>query len=531
MRITVRLFAYLLASLSILVTTENALSQPAGSRTVIAMSDLHMGVGRDESGAWNPYEDFRWTNELLAFLEALDGTPGGIDLLLNGDTFELYQSTGSDCAYREPSLGCTEAESLSRLERVLAAHAEEIRALGEFSRSGSNRVVFVPGDHDAALLFPSVAQRLLAALGAPEGAAEVASSGYWISEDGLIYAEHGHQVGFNADRMEGWPAPFVERGDRTHLLRPWGKRTPQNLLNRLEPEYPVLDNLAEAGMGVRYALVADATVELGKDAWELLHYVLLKMTYQQFRLTDYTEGSPPVWDLAAIRAEGPSFLVESLAEDDPFKPLARRALEEGQLSGRMDELLDAELVAICDYHRGAVRRARRRMEPLNQFPEQGPAVPECPRTSDTTGPTFGYFWRSRDEAFARHLESVQTLLNGGQPPIAVFLRGHTHLPDRSRALYNDLVPEGFSPVRGSATPIIINSGAWQRTITPLQLDRLRGAEDRSLEDVLRNTHLEDLAPCYSFVLIEPYRGTPTPVVRYWRQTSPSDGEILARCGG
>ena len=33
--------------------------------------------------------------------------------------------------------------------------------------------------------------------------------------------------------------------------------------------------------------------------------------------------------------------------------------------------------------------------------------------------------------------------------------------------------EGFSPVRGALMPVVINGGAWNRTITPVQLERLK----------------------------------------------------------
>ena len=105
-----------------------------------------MGAGRDQSGKWHPYEDFRWSPEFAAFLAAVDRQGGSaVDLILNGDTFELLQSTDGNCAGAAAGLGCTEGESLARLERVLRAHEADVKALGQFARRGSNRVVFVPG--------------------------------------------------------------------------------------------------------------------------------------------------------------------------------------------------------------------------------------------------------------------------------------------------------------------------------------------------------------------------------------------------
>jgi UDP-2,3-diacylglucosamine pyrophosphatase LpxH len=475
--------------------------------------------------------------EFAAFLQAVnaDGN-GATDLILNGDTFELLQSIERDCVYADANLGCTELEARGRLERVLAGHDVEIKALGQFARSGSNRVVFVPGDHDAALLFPSVGRRALDALDAPERRVDVATSGYWLSADGQIFAEHGHQIGFNPERFDKWPSPFVRQSGREHLVRPWGEQVIADFYNRYEQQYPILDNIAHVGTGVKYTLAAERVVDAGANALGLLRYFLFITPWQQFRL-DYDGGDmePPVWDLPKIRAAGPTFLVDALPDDDRFKPLATKALGDGRLSGAMDQLTDDQLVAICDY-RAAVRRARRRMERgLTQLSWQGPAVAECPRTAETRGSAFEYFWRSRDAIVMRHLEEIGRRVPGSR--VSVFAYGHTHLADRSQAGFNAinggvtiLPPEGFSPVPHAFTPIAINGGAWQRTIAPVQLERIKTERHLSDHDLLRLLTLEELPSCYSFVQIEPYSGTPVPAVRYWRESENGEWGLAGGCG-
>ena len=71
------------------------------------------------------------------------GPNGTVDLVLNGDTFEL------------PS---TEGPALAALDRILAAHSAEMGALSAFAKAGSNRVVVIPGDADAALRIASVSR-------------------------------------------------------------------------------------------------------------------------------------------------------------------------------------------------------------------------------------------------------------------------------------------------------------------------------------------------------------------------------------
>ncbi len=519
------------------VRAGNGGQQEPRTRTIVVLSDLHMGMGRDESGRWQPYEDFRWSPEFAQFLIGVDrGGQSASDLILNGDTFELLQSTGTPCAGAAAGLGCTEAESLARLERILGAHDADIKALARFARAGSNHLVIVPGDHDAALLFAGVRRRVEQAFAAP-GRVEVSSTGFWASSDGQVYAEHGHQIGSNAHAFENWPAPFVRSAGGERLARPWGEGAIQELYNRFETRYPIVDNVAAAGTGIKYALAADPS-DVGDLAAPLIRYLMFTMSWQQFRMElDDGDVQPPVWDLAQVRAQGPQFFVSTLPDDDRLKPLATRALADGRLAQSMDGLSDTELVAVCDY-RAAMRRSRRRFEPaVTQFAPRGPAVAECPRTPETRGGVFDYFWRSRDLTFARHLETVAKRRPGAGKPIAVFVHGHTLLPDRSQTSANMIsggllkIPmEGFSPVRGALTPIAINDGAWQRTITPVQLDKLAADRGVAEKELLSTLQPEDLAPCYSFVQIDIVNGAPSPAIRYWRQSAAGEWAMAPTCG-
>jgi hypothetical protein len=144
---------------------------------------------------------------------------------------------------------------------------------------------------------------------------------------------------------------------------------------------------------------------------------------------------------------------------------------------------DQQIIATCDY-RAAIRRARRRMERvLTQLAGVGPPIAECPRMPDTVGPAFEYYWRSRDQQAAQYIAR--------RPGLEVIVFGHTHLLDRP-----------FRPLRDDG-PVVVTSGAWQRTIHPVDLTQL-------------DAPLESLAPCYSFVRIPGGAGPYTAESRSWR---------------
>ena len=287
-------------------------------------------------------------------------------------------------------------------------------------------------------------------------------------------------------------------------------------------------------------MAADGVADAGDDAPRWLHYFLSKMSWPQFRLDlDGGNAPSPTWDIAKVRGIGPDFLLASVPGDDRFKAIAAKAHEAGRFASLMSGLTDDEIVAICDY-RAAIRRSRRRLErALNQLPGQGPAVTECPRTADTLGPAFEYFWRSRDLIITRRLDAVQPQWKNASRPIEAFVFGHTHLPNNQRGQPGTIeklspgevfVLFGFNPVRTSITPVAINEGAWQRTVTPNALDELRNDHGLSEQALLRSMKPEQLAPCYSFVEIAPYAGPPTARTLYWRRSEKTGWEIATGCG-
>ena len=169
---------------------------------------------RDGGGATRTFGGRVSSQQFLSVIDSQHRST--VDLVLNGDTFEL------------PS---DEAGALTSLDRVLAAHKAEVQALASFAKAGTNRIVLIPGDRDSALRFGKVAERVTRALGGSADRVTAASSGYWISRDGKVHAEHGHEIRFRTQ-------------DSGAL---------QELYDKIEAKYPAVDNVAIAASGAKYA--------------------------------------------------------------------------------------------------------------------------------------------------------------------------------------------------------------------------------------------------------------------------------------
>src|SRR3569623_1070935 len=105
---------------SLAATTAAGVAHAKSDRYLAFISNSHLGIGHAPApnggvggapGArWDNYEDARWPEDLKAFLEDLQAIGNGrVDLVLNGDTFELWQSRDVPCIYEDANLGCSSA--------------------------------------------------------------------------------------------------------------------------------------------------------------------------------------------------------------------------------------------------------------------------------------------------------------------------------------------------------------------------------------------------------------------------------------
>jgi UDP-2,3-diacylglucosamine pyrophosphatase LpxH len=481
---------------AICVHEASSQTNTGSSRQRVFISDLHMGVGRQADGRWSNFEDFRWAPEFRAFLDEIDRAGNGAtDLVIVGDAFELWQSTTDDCIYPEKDFGCTEVDAMARMSRIVANHSDELAALGAFAKMGANHVVFVPGNHDAALLFDGVAQMAQAAMDAG-AAVEVNRTGAWISPDSAIYAEHGHEIGKEVNRFDGWPHPFV--GRPPHLQRPWGEQFVQHYYNRFESKYPIIDNILSEGVGVHYAMKAEGLTETAADIGRLVNFFVTKLSWAQFSGSVGGGENSRDWDVERVRQQGDRFFIESLPPNDPLRSAADQAAKEHVLGLSIQELTDDDIREICDA-RAALNAAEPKVK-LVSAPER------CPRRTAGALTQRG-LRRSRDAILREHLQKRSQELKQAQPGASefqLFVFGHTHQAE-----------DAFRPMQGTGSdwqPVAINTGAWQRVIEPVDLEEWRGAR---AEAAVLTAQPEELPPCYSLVVVGPYAAKPTPRLRYW----------------
>lgn len=490
----------------------------ASDRHVFFVSDLHVGAGK-EGKTWKQIEDFRWQADFDSFLAWAGSQPGpGVDLVFVGDTFELWQSPTmvcsgdfsnpkckiDDCNEDDPEVGCTEVEALARFEHVLNAHSDFVDSVRRFAGQAGRRVYFIPGNHDAALLFPKVRARLLAPFqGLP---VSVIRAGYWISADGMIYSDHGHQFD-DLNTFKDWPSPFIKYNGIQHLRKPWGENMVQQFYNQYEFVFPIIDNLSDDMTGVNFALDQASRAQKVVAMRKLFRFFLWQQSVRQVGTYLGGPGTPKSWNYTEVKELPPAFFVEALKKQQPeLYAAATEALASGGLEFDPKSLGNEAIDAIC-----AIKA---------DMKAEFKGTTECP--TEQLGDYFKTKVIGKEELEVRYLtRQLPSVLRRPGPVASLYVFAHTH--------------SAFAPVSlslgemkgGSVTLKHANTGAFQRVASPAQIATILAKPEMVGKTVL-NLQPEDLPACYNAVWVKPYQAAPDATLMRWSESG--DGVFVQSTG-
>lgn len=237
-------------------------------RQTLIVSDLHLGGGAADPGDDHVYQKRQLERFVRQSLASPAGQEGQIELFFNGDFLEFAQVKQE--AYRSLSTDywCSEAESLEKLEAILAGHDNSFAALHDFQAAG-NRVTLAAGNHDVDLCWPAVRKRLRARVG-PGLRFETGVE--WVERyGGRLHIGHGHMED-PANRFKHWSAPILQAPDGARLEMCSGTLFMVRFVNGLEARYPFADNLHPV-QNLATVLLREDTGGFASAGWMLLKFI------------------------------------------------------------------------------------------------------------------------------------------------------------------------------------------------------------------------------------------------------------------
>ncbi|MBN1653215.1 MAG: metallophosphoesterase [Deltaproteobacteria bacterium] len=238
----------------------------------LVVSDFHIGTGIPK-GELNPFEDFFWDDrfaELIAYYDNAIGDEGEIELILNGDIFDLIKVRINNGWPAE----ITEEIATEKLRKCLEGHPKFVLALRQFVSKKHRRIVYLPGNHDVDMWFDAP-QRLFRRYVAPGEAAErvrfiTAVDTYYLPEG--IQIRHGHQYE-RIHRVDY--AKMTRKGadNREILDLPWGTLWILQVVNPAKKIRSHIDRIQPFTLFILAALLFDTRFAVGFVFRTLLHYL------------------------------------------------------------------------------------------------------------------------------------------------------------------------------------------------------------------------------------------------------------------
>lgn len=491
----------------------------AAPRLTVVISDLHLGQGK-VGESWSPFDDFRWSKALAGLLRYV-GTQSQdqADLVVAGDLLELWQHPGVVCGGEGKNFGCTPAEMEEIARHVAQAHAADLEELGRFASRGRNRVIVVPGNHDAALMLDSVWKIVHPTFKATEGRVCRAASGTWASPDGAVVVEHGHQIGIDVNGFPRWPEVSGQDSGQTRMIKTWGESFVQELYNKVEPGYPLIDNVQPMTSALANYLRNEGLLKaVPRDLARFISFNLFDTSLRQ-KLTLGGPGAKtgePSWNVEKARKLGWRLFSDALSDGDPIRDGLRAEPPAAEW-----QAVRAELDAMAN---NASALPPEEVEYLcDQLKIQAALSKDTKDTSRKTCDTeLGGALFQRIVPENRRMVRYLDRLREGHPAMRLFIYGHTH---SLRSCWE--VKLG----NGRVIPIF-NTGAFHRLVDKDMFEALAARQEPKMtpKEALANLPLDKLPACYPVVIVDYPNGVPKGKLWNWyMEEGAASGEPIPAC--
>ena len=207
------------------------------SKTVLVISDIHLGAGVLVNGKRNYLEDFHFDKELVDFLDYFstgDFQNKEVELIINGDLFDLLAVPFVN--YFDDEFWSEDA-SLDKLEMIINAHPEVLEGLNKFVTNKNKKIVFIIGNHDAEFVFESLRNRfykLFSEKNKERVSIILNAHGEYSPVEGVIL-KHGHEYEI-AHHFHPEKSITEDENGKKYFLPPWGSYYVTRVINKFKEE-------------------------------------------------------------------------------------------------------------------------------------------------------------------------------------------------------------------------------------------------------------------------------------------------------
>lgn len=207
------------------------------NKTVLVISDLHLGAGKYLENNFNCLEDFHFDKELVEFFTFFctgEYSSRDVELIINGDFLDFlavpYVKHFDDEFW-------SESASLAKLDLILKAHKEVFISLNDFVSKKNKKLTYILGNHDIELVLEKVRKNFLDIFDDInlERVDIIFDNSTEYRPIEKVVIKHGHEY----EIAHSYSHEKIVRKDKNgedYILPPWGSYYVTRVINRFKPE-------------------------------------------------------------------------------------------------------------------------------------------------------------------------------------------------------------------------------------------------------------------------------------------------------
>ncbi len=249
-------------------------------KTILVISDIHLGAGAIINGKRNYLEDFHYDAEFVDFLEYYskdEYREREVELVINGDFFDHlavpFVPYFDDEYWSEPA-------ALAKLEVILKAHREVMSALATFMSSKKKTLVYIIGNHDAEMVLPSLQKRFLECFDEKDRSRVriiTDNSVEYKPVDGVAI-KHGHEYEI-AHQYDPAQSIFEDQRGISHFIPPWGSYYVIRVINKFKEERGHINAVRPIKKFIINGLIYDTLFTLRFVFQTCYYFIMVRFNY------------------------------------------------------------------------------------------------------------------------------------------------------------------------------------------------------------------------------------------------------------
>jgi UDP-2,3-diacylglucosamine pyrophosphatase LpxH len=262
-------------------------------KSIIVISDLHLGAGTTVFNRKNFLEDFHFDKELIEFIEYHTSgyfSDRQVELIINGDFFDLLAVPF--VKYFDDEFWSEEA-ALEKLKMIVEAHQGVIEALINFLSFPNNKITYILGNHDSEIILPNL-QEYLYQLFPIENRSNfkilLNDKSTYIPHDGVVIM-HGHE--YEVAHQFSLDSIATNAKGRRYFIPPWGSYYVTRVINKFKEQRDYINAVRPINKFIINGLIYDTLYTLRFIFSNMIYFTMVRFLLifkQNRKLTEIIKG-------------------------------------------------------------------------------------------------------------------------------------------------------------------------------------------------------------------------------------------------